>query len=68
MPVVLAFFLSFIAVILTEAPMIPRLLLAAVTACLAGEGYSVLTAPPSLIRAVVAKVAAEGQHSKSLNT
>jgi hypothetical protein len=45
--------------------MIPRLLLAAVTACLAGEGYSVLTAPPSLIKAVVAKVAAEGQYSKS---
>ncbi len=36
--------------------MIPRLLLAAVTACLAMEGYSVLTAPPGLVREVVAKV------------
>ena len=41
--------------------MIPRLLLAAVTACLAVEGYSVLTAPPSLIKALVAKVVAERQ-------
>ncbi len=41
--------------------MIPRFLLAAVTACLAGEGYSVLTAPASLIKAVVARMAAEQQ-------
>ncbi|WP_161625008.1 hypothetical protein [Paramagnetospirillum caucaseum] len=45
--------------------MIPRLLLAAVTARLAGEGYSVLTAPPSLIKAVVDKVAAERQSRDS---
>ncbi len=48
--------------------MIPRLLLAAVTACLASEGYSVLTAPPSLVKAVVAKVAAERQDRNSQNT
>jgi hypothetical protein len=41
--------------------MIPRYLLAAVTACLAGEGYSVLTAPVSLIKAVVARITAEQQ-------
>lgn len=48
--------------------MVPRSLLAAVTACLAGEGYSVLTAPPSLIKAVVAKVAAEHQERISRNS
>lgn len=45
--------------------MIPRFLLAAVTARLAGEGYSVMTAPPSLIKAVVARVAAERQDGNS---
>ncbi|CAA7613807.1 hypothetical protein [Magnetospirillum sp. SS-4] len=38
--------------------MIPRMLLAAVAAYLAVEGYSVLTAPPGLIREAVAKAAA----------
>jgi hypothetical protein len=41
--------------------MIPRLLLAAVAAYLALEGYSLLTAPPGLIREAVAK-AAGGDH------
>ncbi|KIL98841.1 hypothetical protein CCC_02291 [Paramagnetospirillum magnetotacticum MS-1] len=41
--------------------MIPRFLLAAVTARLAGEGYSVLTAPPSLIKALVDQLAADRQ-------
>ncbi len=36
--------------------MIPRLFLTAVAAYLAVEGYSVLTAPPSLIRQALAKV------------
>jgi hypothetical protein len=36
--------------------MIPRLFLAAVAAYLAVEGYSVLTAPPGLIREALAKV------------
>lgn len=47
--------------------MIPRPLLAAVTACLAGEGYSVLTAPPSLIKAVVARLSAEHRDKLSGN-
>lgn len=41
--------------------MIPRMLLAAVAACLAVEGYSLMTAPPSLIRAVVARLMGEGR-------
>ena len=45
----------------TEVAMIPRLLLAAVAAYLALEGYSLLTAPPGLIREAVAK-AAGGDH------
>jgi len=39
--------------------MIPRLLLAAVAAYLALEGYSLLTAPPSLIKVALAKVNGE---------
>ncbi|WP_156428747.1 hypothetical protein [Magnetospirillum sp. XM-1] len=48
--------------------MIPRALLAAVTARLAGEGYSVLTAPPSLIKAVVARLSAEHPDKVSGNS
>lgn len=48
--------------------MIPRPLLAAVTARLAGEGYSVLTAPHSLIRALVARLAAESPDKASHNS
>lgn len=36
--------------------MIPRFLISAVAAYLAVEGYSVLTAPPGLIRQALAKV------------
>ncbi|WP_161539613.1 hypothetical protein [Paramagnetospirillum kuznetsovii] len=38
--------------------MIPRLMLAAVAAYLAVEGYSVLTAPPGLIREALEKLLA----------
>lgn len=38
--------------------MIPRLLIAAVAAYLAVEGYSILTAPPGLIRQALDKVRA----------
>jgi hypothetical protein len=38
--------------------MIPRLLLAAVAAYLAIEGYSLLTAPPTLVREALSKVGA----------
>ena len=42
--------------------MIPKLLLAAVSAYLALEGYSLLTAPPSLVREalVLIRTGAEG--------
>jgi hypothetical protein len=43
--------------------MIPRLLLAAVTAYLAIEGYSLLTAPPTLLREALAK--AQGNWGRS---
>ncbi len=36
--------------------MIPKLLLAAVSAYLALEGYSLLTAPPSLVREALVRV------------
>lgn len=48
--------------------MVPRVLLSAVTARLAGEGYSILTAPPSLFKAVVAKVTAERQNGIPQNS
>ncbi len=41
---------------MTEGTMIPKLLLAAVSAYLALEGYSLLTAPPSLIREALVRV------------
>jgi hypothetical protein len=47
------------SVVMTEAVMIPRFLLAAVAARLAVEGYSLMTAPSSLIRAVVARLSGE---------
>jgi hypothetical protein len=37
----------------TEDAMIPKLLLAAVATLLAAEGYSLMTAPASLVRAAV---------------
>lgn len=39
--------------------MVPRSLFSAVAACLALEGYSLLTAPAGLVRAVVARLSAE---------
>lgn len=43
--------------------MVPRPLFSAVAACLALEGYSILTAPAGLVRAVVARLMAERGHA-----